>query len=155
MERGKVTKFLDLDDREVISYLMDHFHELEVGEAPAGQEELLLGGLSAGTLAIERHEFGFAIIARANRKHPGAISFIRIPPEADLMFLYISSNARGKLVGSAFLAQIQEKYMDGQAMIAVCVGVRRKRFFERGGFLFSCLTHEGHNYMVCPLRTPS
>jgi ribosomal protein S18 acetylase RimI-like enzyme len=90
----------------------------------------MLHGVSTGTLAIERHEFGFAIIARANRKHPGAAGFIRIPPEADLMFLYISSNARGKFAGSTLLAQVQEKYMEGQAMIAVCAGDQRKRFLS-------------------------
>lgn len=148
-----MTKFVDLNDHEIIAYLIAHFDELEVGPPDPDLERRLAEGVRTGSLSIERDDVGFAIVARANRRHPGlAGNFFPIQPEADLMFLYISPMHRGQRTGTALLARVQEKFMEDQAMIAVCAGDRRKRFFERAGFRHAGTTHEGLNLMVCPAR---
>lgn len=144
--------FIHTTDREIIAYLVDHFHELEIGAPDAGLAERLIAGIENDALAIEKCEDGFAVIAKANRKHPGAASFIKIAPESDLMFLYVAPTARSQRTGSTFLTHVQSKYMEDQAMILVCASSRRRAFFERAGFVSNGVTHEGHNFMVCPAR---
>lgn len=145
--------FMHATDQEIIDHLVDHFSEFGVGEPDAGLGDRLLRELGGSTSAIERDEHGFAIVARANRKHASAAAFIMIPPQADLLFLFVSQMARSKGTGSALLARVQSKYMEDQAMILVCAGDRRKSFFEDAGFMPNGLTHEGYHFMFCPART--
>lgn len=145
--------FVHATDREIVEHLVDHFSQFGVGEPDVGLGYRLLREVASGTSAIERDKHGFAIIGRANRKHGGAASFIKIPPEADLLFLYVAPKARSNGSGSALLARVQSKYMEDQAMILVCTGERRKSFFENAGFVSNGMTHEGHHFMVCPART--
>nr|WP_315222885.1 hypothetical protein [uncultured Duganella sp.] len=74
--------FIQTTDHEIIAYLVDHFHELEIGAPDAGLAGRLIAGIENDALAIEKSEDGFAVIAKANRKHPGPASFIPIAPES-------------------------------------------------------------------------
>lgn len=150
-----MSNFAFASDEEIVAYLTAHFCELGIGEPHAGLGGRLLRGLCHGGLAIERCEEGFAVIAKANRKHTGAAAFIPIPPESDLMFLYVSPSSRSSGTGLTLLKCVQDKYMEDQTMILVCSGERRKGFFERAGFFVHRLTHQGFHFMACPARPPT
>ena len=142
--------FSRFTDQEIVAYVVNQYSELDAGEPDVRLAESLLADIGHGALAIEKNEDAFVIVAMANRKHK--VPFIQIAPEADLIFLYVAPAVRSKGSGAALLAQVQSKYMEDQAMILVCAGDRRKRFFEKAGFVSSGLTCEGLHFMVCPAK---
>ncbi len=144
-----MSEFTRFNDEEIVRYLVDHFDEIGVGEPPNGLVGTLNNGIESGHLVIEKHDTAFAVVARANRKHAGHLSFIEIPPQADLMFLMVAKEVRGKGAGRNLLDKVKMKYMEDQAMELVCAGDGRRRFFEKSGFVEVGLNQYGHHVMVC------
>jgi GNAT superfamily N-acetyltransferase len=137
-------------DQQVISYLIEHYDEIEVGKPDPDLADRLLRGIGDGSLALEKGAEVFALVARANRQ--SRMFFVQIDPAADLMFLMVAAAATDRGIGSAFLEQVKHKYLEDQAMILVCNGDRRRSFFEKAGFVKHATTEEGLNFMICPPR---
>lgn len=149
-EEARMVDFTSWTDREVLSHLWENYGDLDVGSPEQDLVERLLSDVEGGHVALEKRREAFALVARANRKHTGAVAWIQIEPESDLMYLFVSKQARGTGVGPRILREVKEKYMEDRAMILVCAGEDRKRFFERAGFVVQGLTYEGLYYMECP-----
>jgi GNAT superfamily N-acetyltransferase len=146
-----MTDFTNFTDAQVLVYLVEHYADIGVGEPISGLADNILRDLKRDFVAVEKRPGAFAIVVKANRKHAGfAGSIIRIPPQADLLFLFTAPEARGSGVGSTLLRTVKEKYLEDQAMELVCAGQERKAFFERAGFIEHSLTEEGLHYMLCP-----
>ena len=101
-----------------------------------------------GDLSIEKRIDAFAVVCHANRH--SLLPFVNIPPQSDLMFLFVSSKVRGTGLGRKLLDEVKAKYMQDQGMELVCAGEKRKMFFASAGFVFEGTTEEGLNYMFCP-----
>jgi N-acetylglutamate synthase-like GNAT family acetyltransferase len=144
-----VLDFISLSDTEVVGYLLEHYADIGVGKPSATLADTLNAGIAAGDLVVEKRVDAFAIVARANRKHPGRLSFIEIAPQADLMFVMVANDARGKRSGSRLISEVKRTYMEGQAMALVCAGEGRKQFFESAGFREVGTNVNGHFLMFC------
>ncbi len=140
-------------DEQVVQFLLDHFDDIGVGEPASSLANTLKQGIDSGDLVVEKRSCAFAIVARANRKHPGRLAFIEIPPQADLMFVMVAEESRGQGAGKALIAELKSKYMEGQAMVLVCSGESRKRLFEELGFDEVGLNNDGHYVMICEPET--
>jgi N-acetylglutamate synthase-like GNAT family acetyltransferase len=147
-----MSDFTSFSDLQVVRHLLDQFDDIGVGAPDTNLAGTLMNGIESGHLVVEKRLDAFAIVARPNRKHPGRLSFIYIPPEADLMFLMVAADARGKGVGNALLIEMKARYMEDQAMKLVCAGEKRKRMFQEAGFVEVALNEDGHHVMVCHLQ---
>jgi N-acetylglutamate synthase-like GNAT family acetyltransferase len=142
--------FSIMSNEKIVDYLLAHYDQLDAGDPVPYLKEMTLDGIADGSLAIEKRTEAFAIIERANRsstKHFGLC--LKVNPEANLMFLFVMPSARKHGVGSELLQEIQQQYMEDQAMTVLCAGDSRKAFFERAGFRQNNKNHEGLYYMVC------
>lgn len=143
--------FTLLSDEQVLSYLHEHYAHIGAGEPPANLVADLLGAIQQDFVVIEKRDHAFAVVGRPNRKHPGiAGSLISIPPQADLIYLFVAPQARGKGNGRILLEQVKEKYMEDQSMELVCAGEKRKALFINAGFVAHSINPVGMHYMVCP-----
>ena len=145
--------FTHFSDDSVVNYLIDHFDEIGAGPPSDDLVGRLTRGIGKGDLVVEKRNDAFAIIARANRTYETPVGFpgsITISPEAKLMFLMVANESKGKGLGSALVAEVKARYMEGQEMELECFGEERKHFFERAGFLLTSTHTDGQFDMVCP-----
>ncbi len=144
-----------MSDREVIDYLVEHFDDIGVGAPSANLAETLIAGINSGSRALEKRDDAFAIIVKANRthegKHGGLFAAVQIPPEADLSYVMVVPEERGKGVGFKLIEEVKAKYMEGQAMTLVCAGADRRQRFEKLGFHEYARNEQGHYLMSCKL----
>lgn len=145
--------FSALSNENVVNYLLEHYDDVGVGQPLPNMASEILDGIDSGEVAIEKRDGAFAVVCKANRKYPGQAGLIiSYPPQADLMILFVASDARGRGIGRELLEQVKDKYMEDQFMELVCAGEKRKALFEQAGFTVHGITQEGLHYMVCPPR---
>lgn len=148
LSRKKVPNFNDINDEDVIKYLIEHFDEFGAGEPEVNLMRTLTDQIAGGTLKIEKRDYGFAII-KPEREKPSGIMAGLIPLESDLMFIYVSPEQIDKGFGKKFLAEMKLNYLKDQAMQLVCAGDKRRIFFETGGFTQIGVNPSGHYVMCC------
>lgn len=141
-----MSDFTRLTDQQIVEFAADHFTEFGVDVPPPEFPMNIRIGIDRGDVAVLKNAQGFAIVARANRRHHFTGSLLS--PNADLIFLYVAPEARGRGVAQILVEQVKSKYMENQAVELVCVGPARRRMFEACGF--RVVEGEGEQHvMVC------
>jgi GNAT superfamily N-acetyltransferase len=118
-----MTDFSSFTDIEVVKYAVAKQHEFGCDGLSAGE---ILDGLKAGSTAIEKRPFGFALVTFKPGYGGGNEPF--------LWLLYVSEDHRGKRFGHRFVLELKKKYMSTHHMALICYGTRRRTFFGRLGF---------------------
>ncbi|MBI1891255.1 MAG: GNAT family N-acetyltransferase [Burkholderiales bacterium] len=138
--------FTQLTDTQIVDFVADHFFEFSDDLPPQEFPKNIHNGIKRGDLVILKDSHGFAVVARANRLRRGDNT--PLPPNAELIFIYVAPEARGRRVARAMIEEIKAQYMEDQALELFCVGSDRRRMFEACGF--RVIENESDTYtMVC------
>lgn len=120
--------FQDLSDIEILDFVMRNSDAFAEDIDQDFMKNAVLSVMAGDTVILRRPE-GFAIttVGRLFEKGWGQ-------DPADIMFLYVQEEFRGKGVGGDLIEDAKKAVSTGVSITALCEGALRARLFEQHGF---------------------